>query len=662
MSAETSSGLAGAGGKTAEAAGYEGLENGYLCWIDQPIDWLNVTRRFRLAGWCFSQGDEAITGLRAIVGDHRCFVSQGLPRPDVGALNAMRSGAWRSGFEVMVDVPRGASHDLRFEAGQADGSWKEVFHKRIVVSRHDDASYENWIRSYDTLRFGDRYKIRRQIHGFGLKPRFLITIEVKESDATHLREVIESVRAQLYPHWQLCLVNEAPLTKEIQRLIERDDRSRVCGNHEFPESDFILSLGCQDKLASTALYHVAQAINARPGLDLIYSDEDRLDAGGFRTEPQFKPDWNHNLLLGQNYVGQLVVFRAELLKSLGFSPRDVSQRSSEVVLGLAEETEPARIQHVPHVLYHRRVIPEERVEAKTIKRACYVLPEERPTVSIVIPTRDRLELLQPCVESILEKTSYGPFEIILIDNGSRAPEALGYLASLAGVGKVRVSRLDEEFNYSRLTNHGVQQSTAEFVLLMNNDVTVIEPRWLEEMVSYGIQRGVGAVGARLLYPDNRVQQAGVILGAGAHGVAEVAHRGIARDDPGYGGRAFLAQECSAVGAACMLVKREVYLEVGGFDEEQLKIAFNDIDFCLKVRARDYRILYVPAAELYHHEHASRGTEYTGTNEQRFAREIQFMKEKWKHALREDPAYNPNLSLGQELFTLAFPPRPWLVDT
>jgi GT2 family glycosyltransferase len=196
---------------------------------------------------------------------------------------------------------------------------------------------------------------------------------------------------------------------------------------------------------------------------------------------------------------------------------------------------------------------------------------------------------------------------------------------------------------------------------MNNDVNVIKPGWLEEMVSHGIQPGAGAVGARLLYPDNRMQQAGVILGAGVHGVAEVAHRGIARGDPGYFSRAILAQELSAVGAACMLVRREVYLEVGGFDEEHLKIAFNDIDFCLKLRARGYRIVYAPEAELYHHEHASRGTEYTETNEQRFNREIEFMKEKWKDALLVDRYYNPNLSLGNALFTLAFPPRvtkPW----
>ena len=355
-----------------------------------------------------------------------------------------------------------------------------------------------------------------------------------------------------------------------------------------------------------------------------------------------------------------------------------------------ETIERRHVHHLPHVLYHRRTLPrsippkqrlvagaikavEEHLERQQVaaevtparevagRRVRYLLPDENPTVSIIIPTRDRVELLQPCVQSILQKTTYARYEIVLIDNGSREAAALAYLSLSARDPRIRVLRCDEEFNYSRLSNFGVEKSKAEFVVLMNNDVEVIAPGWLEEMVGPGIQAEVGAVGARLLYPDGRVQQAGVILGAGVHGVAEVAHRGIAQSDPGYFSRAILAQELSAIGAACLLVRRKAYLEAGGFDEEHLKVAFNDIDFCLKLRARGYRILYAPEAELYHHEHASRGTEYTEANEQRFTREIEFMKEKWKDALLMDRNYNPNLSLGRELFTLAFPPRvtkPW----
>jgi GT2 family glycosyltransferase len=252
----------------------------------------------------------------------------------------------------------------------------------------------------------------------------------------------------------------------------------------------------------------------------------------------------------------------------------------------------------------------------------------------------------------------------VIDNGSKDPATLAYLEEIARDSRVRVLPWHEEFNYSQLNNFGVQQAEADFIALLNNDVIVISPDWLEELVSQAMQTGVGAVVPRLLYPDERVQQAGVILGGGPHGVAEVAHKGLRKEDPGYGDRAVLAQELSAVGAACLVVKREIYLEVGGFDDQHLAVAFNDIDFCLKLKERGYRMIYTPFAELYHLEHASRGFENTTGKQERFSREIDFMKKKWGNKLLVDPAYNPNLSLGEELFGLAFPPRitpPWRQD-
>lgn len=695
-------------GKGRESsAHYQGLQHGYICWIDEPVNWRGVARRFRLAGWCFSKNGEAIEGLRAHLGDHEFVVSHGLTRPDVARTYADQAGALQSGFEVMIEAPRGAVHNLRFEARHAKGLWQEIFRKRIVVSRKAPGSYEDWIRSYDTLRWSDRSRIRKQIQAFRLKPRFSILLPLFHSTAGHLREAIESVRAQFYPNWQLILVPEAPLPEKTRRILTRlakrdsriefRDRSEQDGidgalNDALARSDgeFVFLLGSEDKLAPTALYFVLHVINSDPEAYLIYADEDKLDSEGLRSDPHFKPDWNWELLLAQDYVSHFAVFRADLLRSLGFRSDLGDACAYDLLLRYGERIERRHVHHLPHVLCHRRTVlrsvPErqlsvagainavkehlerQRIAAEVVavrdvpcRRVRYLLPGDQPTVSIIIPTRDRVELLQPCVESILEKTTYTRFEIILIDNGSREPAALEYLASSVRDPRTRVVRCDEEFNYSRLSNFGVEKSEAEFVVLMNNDVEVIAPDWLEEMMSHGIQPEVGAVGARLLYPDGRVQQAGVILGAGVHGVAEVAHRGIAQNDPGYFSRAILAQELSAIGAACMLVRRKVYLEAGGLDGKHLKVAFNDIDFCLKLRVRGFRILYTPYAELYHREHASRGSEYTAANEQRFNREIEFIKEKWKDALLMDRNYNPNLSLGGELFTLAFPPRmtkPW----
>ncbi len=666
-----------------------------------------MARRFRLAGWCFSKNGEAIEGLRARLGDREFFVSHGLTRSDVARIYPDQTGALRSGFEVMIETPRGPIHNLRFEARDPTGLWREVFSRRIIVPRKAGGSYADWIAKYDALRWGDRSRIRKHIQTFKLRPRFSILLPLFSSTADYLRAAIESVRAQLYPDWQLILVPDAALPENTRSMltrlarhdsrIELRDQSKQDGiagalNEALALSDgeFVFLLRSEDNLAPTALYFLAQAINSDPRACLIYADEDKLDREGFPTDPDFKPDWNWELLLGRDYVSNLAVFRGDLLKSLGFRPNFGEACAYDLLLRYGEKIDHRHVHHVPHVLYHCRTVTpgvperqdmvggaikavEEHLERHRIaaevtpardtacRRVRYLLPGNQPTVSIIIPTRDRVELLQPCLQSILEKTTYPHFEIILIDNGSRETAALEYLASSARDPRTRVLQCDEEFNYSRLSNFGVKKSKAEFIVLMNNDVEVIAPDWLEEMVSHGIQPKVGAVGARLLYPDGRVQQAGVILGAGVHGVAEVAHRGIARSDPGYFCRAILAQELSAIGAACLLTRREVYLETGGFDEKQLKVAFNDIDFCLKLRARGYRILYAPEAELYHHEHASRGSEYTTANEQRFAREIAFMKEKWHNALLTDSNYNPNLSLGRELFTLAFPPRvtkPW----
>ncbi len=613
-------------------------------------------------------------------------------------------GALRSGFEVIIEAPRGALHSLSFEARRSEEPWREIFGRQLVVSRDASTSYEDWIRKYDTLRFGDHSRIRKQIEAHKIKPRFSVLMVVALPASEHLKAAIKSVRAQLYPHWKLLIIADESLPEKTQRIIDqaRGDRRievrRLSKGGEITEAlneamalaegEFVLTLGSEDKLAPTALYLVTHAINNQREVRLIYSDEDKLDSAGFRTEPHFKSDWNWPLLLGQDFVSQLTVFRSDLVRSFGLRNGFGGAHGYDLLLRFTERLEPHQIHHLPYVLYHRRTVTQdgeaslsagaikaveqhlerEEIEAevgyasdKVSRRVRYLLRDDQPTVSIIIPTRDRVELLRPCVQGILEKTAYSSFELIVIDNGSRAPATLDYLGSIASEPRMRVLRLDEEFNYSRLNNYGVRNSSAEFILLMNNDVNVIEPGWLEEMVSHGIQPGVGAVGARLLYPDNRVQQAGVILGAGVHGVAEVAHRGIARGAFGYFSRAILAQELSAVGAACMLVRREVYLEVGGFDEEHFRVAFNDIDFCLKLRTRGYRIICAPEAELYHHEHASRGTEYTESNEQRFKREIELMKEKWKDALLVDRYYNPNLSLGSELFTLAFPPRitrPW----
>jgi GT2 family glycosyltransferase len=455
--------------------------------------------------------------------------------------------------------------------------------------------------------------------------------------------------------------------------------------------DFVALLDHDDELAPTALYFVALALNKNRDLQLLYSDEDKLEEHNRRSEPYFKSDWNPELFLAQNFVSHLSVYRTDLIHRIGgFRIGFEGSQDYDLALRCIEQIRPEEIEHLPWVLYHWRAGDQSTASNPTAKpyaqeaarravqehlkrtgvagtvvpshgvylQTKYALPNERPTVSIIIPTRDQASSLKKCVHSIFEKTDYPAYELIVLDNESYDSEALEFLAELKKRDGVRVERIDDAFNYSRLNNHGVELSRGSFVALLNNDVEVLHADWLTEMVSRAMQPKVAMVGARLWYPNGTIQHGGVILGAG--GIAGHAHVGLRRGEPGYFARAHLAQDVSAVTTACALVKREVYLQVGGFNEN-LAVTFNDVDLCLRLREAGYRILWTPYAELIHHESASRGFDNSAPKQVRFLAEVDYMQSKWGHILQRDPFYNPNLSLDENLFTLAFPPRttkPW----
>ncbi|HEX8680567.1 MAG TPA: glycosyltransferase family 2 protein, partial [Chthoniobacterales bacterium] len=417
--------------------------------------------------------------------------------------------------------------------------------------------------------------------------------------------------------------------------------------------------------------------------------EDKLDAGGCRCDPHFKPAWNPDLLLSQNYVAHLSVYRADLVRRIGGFRRGFEGAEDyDLALRATEEIAPAQILHIPHVLYHSRrgdespTLEHDALEAarravdehlhrigsaasvETItgsyRRVRYALPEPAPTVSIIIATRDHVDLLRACIESILARTAYPNFELIIVDNESTDRVALDYLTILAKKPRVRILREPGAFNFSRLNNIGVAQASSQFVVLLNNDIEVTDGDWLGEMVAHGLQPGIGAVGARLLYPDGRIQHAGVVLGLA--GIGSHAHHGLRHDEDGYFSRPHLTQNVSAVTGACLLVRRHLYLQLGGLDDVNLPVAFNDIDLCLRIGAAGLRVVYTPHAELLHHESASRGYEDTPEKHQRMQKEAEYMRSKWRPQLEADPAYNPNLALDSGgNFKLAFPPRvqkPW----
>jgi GT2 family glycosyltransferase len=294
----------------------------------------------------------------------------------------------------------------------------------------------------------------------------------------------------------------------------------------------------------------------------------------------------------------------------------------------------------------------------TTYRVRWPVPDPAPLVTLIIPTRDGRALLQQCIES-LKKTSYHPFEILVVDNQSRDRDALHYFDELESRGIGRVLKYDRPFNYSAINNFAVQHARGSVVGLLNNDVEVIDPGWLTEMVAQAIRPQVGAVGAKLYYADGTLQHAGVVTGLG--GVAGHSHKHLFRDASGYFWRVHLPQNLSAVTGACLSIRREVYLQIGGLDEENLRVAFNDVDFCLRLEEAGYRNVWTPYAELFHHESKSRGIEDTPEKQARFKSEIDYMKARWGSRLLEDPHYSPNLTLDAENFALAWPPRarrPW----
>ncbi|WP_312793796.1 glycosyltransferase [Tianweitania sp.] len=581
--------------------------------------------------------------------------------------------------------------------------------------------YQNWIALYDTLSNEDRSSIRRHIDRLSYKPLISIVVPAYNTPAETFRQMIQSVQAQLYPHWELCIADDASPSAQIAELLKvfaKDDSRikwmrRESNGHisaasnsalELATGEFVALLDHDDILPEHALYEVAVTLDAHPDAELVYSDEDKIDETGRRYDPYFKPDYSYDQLLGQNYISHLGVYRRSTLKQLGgFTIGAEGSQDYDLVLRLihSEHCSPERIHHIPAILYHwrqersggsfsqsqlERCIKVARTSinnqlASSIEGATAVanphvpswnriewpLPSPAPLVSVIIPTRDRAQLVQQCVEGLLHRTAYDNIEIIIVDNESIEDETLSLFDALTTDSRIRVLRIDGAFNYSALNNEAARKARGEVLLLLNNDIDVMHEGWLREMVSLAVREDVGAVGAKLYYADDRIQHAGVRLGAGHFdgetGVAGHVGHGKGSKDSSYFGQLMLVRDVGAVTAACLAIRRSVFLEVGGLNETDLKVAFNDVDLCLRVRQAGYRILWTPFAELYHYESVSRGSDLAPEKVQRFRSECQYMIDTWKPQLMNDPFYNPNFENLDQEYKLAFPPRrkkPWLV--
>jgi glycosyltransferase involved in cell wall biosynthesis len=574
--------------------------------------------------------------------------------------------------------------------------------------------YRAWVARHDTLSLEDRQAIAAHLARMTHKPLISVVMPVYAASPRLLKKAIGSVRSQLYPNWELCIADDASPGEATWRVLQRCARNdprikivrRTVNGHicaatnsalELATGEFVALMDHDDILPERALYEVAAVLQAHPDADLIYSDEDKIDANGHRYEPHFKTDWNPELVLAQNMISHLGVYRRSLIEQVG-GLREGFEGSQDYDLALrvSELTTPERIHHIPWVLYHWRqeggpATFSQGYMDKCAAAACRAVsehldrtgqtgvtvgnqpdapgwvevrrrpPQPRPLVSVIVPTRDRAELLAQCAEGVLQQTDYAPLELIVVDNGSVEPQTKALFTRLRKDPRVRILKAPGPFNYSVLNNRAVAAAKGEILLLLNNDISVIEPHWLDEMVAHAVRPNVGAVGARLLFPDGTVQHAGVVVGLG--GVAGHLAYGHPGDNGGYYKHLLTTRNATAVTAACLAMRKSVYEEVGGLDEEHLKVAFNDVDLCLKVRAAGYDIVWTPYAELYHHESASRGEDLGVEARARFDAEVEVMRRRWGAALEHDPFYNPLFSRQHSNYQLASPPTrvaPWSV--
>ncbi len=557
--------------------------------------------------------------------------------------------------------------------------------------------YAHWVKQHVCLHPTDHQAIQQHLQSFSKTPAITLIVPIKQPQADQLLQTIQSVQQQLYPHWQLYFIQHTStphhIISQLQQYVEQDQRislytkEHITAQHTpFLHCAYIAFLEAGDLLAKQALYFIAEILQRHPESKIIYTDEDKITDQGEHYDPYFKPDWNLVLLRGQHYLHHLSVYQCAAIQQAGGIHHFFSASQYwDLALRVSEQCQDHEIQHIPHLLYHHRYTtkqPDNHQQERAILQAHfarqyprqqvdlhlsqgkywhvrYPIPKPAPLVSLIIPTRNGYSILQRCIESLYQHTQYPHFEVLIVDNQSDDPKTLAYFKTIQQHYGCRIISYDAAFNYAAINNYAVTQSQGEIIGFLNNDIEIISPDWLDEMLAYAVQERYGAVGNMLYYPDGSIQHAGVILGMGG-----VAGHPYAHQKKGYRGqyhRACLAQNMSAVTAACLVVRRSIFDAIQGFNATQLAIAFNDVDFCLRIAEKGYYNVWTPFAKMYHYESASRGYEDTPEKKARFQQECAYMYQRWGTQLQNDPTFNPNLDLQHGDFRWSMKSRakqPW----
>ena len=559
----------------------------------------------------------------------------------------------------------------------------------------EEVPYGPWYEAY----VPDEAALEKQRHHhFEYSPLISVAVPAYRTPEKFLAQMIDSLLAQTYGNWELCIANGSPEDSAMKKVLEeytkKDSRIRVseltenkgiAGNTnaalEMVQGEFVGLLDHDDLLAPNALYEIVRALDEDRNLDAVYTDEDKVTTElDEHFQPHLKPDFNLDLLRSNNYICHFFVVRRSIVQKVGgFCQEFDGAQDHDFIFRCIETAE--KVGHIPEILYHWRTHKASTADNPASKMYAFDAGKRaieahlkrtgtegivshtpdlgffrvkypvqgQPLVSVIIPNKDEKETLKACIDSIREKTEYPNYEIIIVENNSTTDEIFQYYKELSQDSRIRLLRWKKEFNYSAINNYGVRHANGEYLLFLNNDVTVITPGWIKELLGVCQRPEVGAAGVKLIYPDNTIQHAGCVIGLG--GIAGHMFVDMPANRTGYLHKASILQDMSAVTAACMMMKRTAFEEAGGFTEK-LSVAFNDVDLCLKVRKNHKLIVYDPYVQLYHMESKTRGAEDNKEKVRRFQEEIEYMRCQWIDILKKgDPYYNKNLSLTKWNYSL-----------
>lgn len=613
------------------------------------------------------------------------------------------SELWRQEAELLRSELRALRATKTFRYTASVRHSYGMLRRRLSKSQH---RYAEWVKAFDTWNDQDLRDLAQRVSRIARPPMFSVVVPTHDTPERFLRSALDSVLGQTYPQLELCVADDHSEATYVRRILEdyanRDRRVKLIFRSEnggiakatnsalsLAEGDWVVFLDHDDVLPTHALARIAVEIDEHPSAQLIYTDEDHIDEHGRRFDPMFKSEFDPVLLLSYNYICHLLTIRRGAVSSAGgLRSGFEGSQDYDLILRVTEGLKGDQVHHIPQVLYHWRAhrgstayAPSAKSYALSASRQAVVehldrmgrkgdvvtrgtadylrvrwsLPDRLPSATVIIPTRDGEHLVR-CLDSVRNMTTYPRYDVIVVDNGSRREETLRYLAERATEEpqRIRIIRDEEPFDYSRLNNLAVSKTDAEVICLLNDDTEALGPAWLDELVSELTQPGVGVAGAKLYYPNGRIQHAGMVLGMG--GGAGHIFRGAAGDDEGYRRLAVVTRSVSAVTGACMAVRREAWESVGGLDERELKVTFNDVDLCLRISQAGWRVIWTPYAKLSHVDAATRGPDTDANNARRSSRERAAFSVRWRDHLLNDPYYSPNLSLETSDCSLAWPPR------